>query len=252
MQIIRKIAEKAADLKNADIPTIAFLGDSVTQGCFEVYMTNEGTVETVFEAENGYHNCVAKILRVLYPRVPVAIINAGISGDNAQRGFARLQRDVLRFHPDLVVVSFGLNDAVGAEEGLEHYKDALDKIFTELKKAGCEVIFMTENMKNTYVSHNIKDEYIRNIAVNSMQNENSGTLKRYFDAAKEIAGAHDVVVCDVYSKWKRLEENGVDTTALLANDINHPCREMNWLFAYSLVDVMMDYGGDRNAGNTIS
>ena len=36
-----------------------------------------------------------------------------------------------------------------------------------------------------------------------------------------------------------LYENGVDVTELLANKINHPTREMNWLFAVSLVDTML-------------
>jgi hypothetical protein len=36
-----------------------------------------------------------------------------------------------------------------------------------------------------------------------------------------------------------MAQNGVDTTELLSNKINHPIREMNWLFAYSLVEEMM-------------
>ena len=35
-------------------------------------------------------------------------------------------------------------------------------------------------------------------------------------------------------------ECGVDVTELLSNKINHPTREMNWLFAYSLVETMFD------------
>ena len=41
------------------------------------------------------------------------------------------------------------------------------------------------------------------------------------------------------AKWKLLSQNGVDTTALLANGINHPSREMAWMFAYSLLETMM-------------
>ena len=46
-------------------------------------------------------------------------------------------------------------------------------------------------------------------------------------------------ICDVYFKWKTLEENGVDVTALLSNEINHPRSEMHMLFAYSLVEEIM-------------
>lgn len=240
MQIIKKIAKKSKDMINGDIPVIAFLGDSVTQGCFEVYTTIENTLDTVYDAEYGYHSYVAKILRMFYPNVPVTIINAGISGDNAVHGYERIYKDVLNYKPDLVVVSFGLNDSGGGSEKLEQYVNAMENIFTEIKKNGCEGIFMTANMMNTYVRHDIKEELIRNIARNIMKIENSGGLKMYFDAAKEVAEKHGVLVCDVYSKWRKLAENGVDTTALLANALNHPKREMNWLFAYSLLEVMMN------------
>ena len=50
----------------------------------------------------------------------------------------------------------------------------------------------------------------------------------------------NIPVCDCYAIWKKLYESGVDITELLANKINHPTREMNWLFAVSLLDVMMD------------
>ena len=240
MKIIEKIANKSKNLMNGDIPTIAFLGDSVTQGCFEVYMPEDNNVETVYDAENAYHHQVAKIFSMLYPNTPINIINAGISGDNARHGYERLKKDVLRFSPDLVVVSFGLNDATnGQDEGIEAYKTALKNIFTDVKNAGSEVIFLTENMMNTYIFYGMKDKFIKDIAQQTMDTENSGMLKKYFEAAKVTAKECGVAVCDVYSKWRTLAKNGVDTTALLSNDINHPAREMNWLFAYSLVETMM-------------
>ena len=64
----------------------------------------------------------------------------------------------------------------------------------------------------------------------------------FFDdcMAKAVALAKEcnVVVCDCYSKWKILHNNGVDTSMLLSNGINHPIPEMHKLFAYSLVETM--------------
>lgn len=37
-----------------------------------------------------------------------------------------------------------------------------------------------------------------------------------------------------------MKEIGIDTTELLANKIDHPTREMNWLFAIMLVDIMIE------------
>ena len=72
-----------------------------------------------------------------------------------------------------------------------------------------------------------------------MDIQNNGTLDAYFDAAREAASECGVKVCDVYAKWKKMAEYGIDTTALLSNDVNHPTRGMNWLFAHSLVETMM-------------
>ena len=63
--------------------------------------------------------------------------------------------------------------------------------------------------------------------------------KKYIDAAKSVAKRLEVPVCDCYKKWKVMHENGVDVTELLANKINHPTREMNRLFATSLIETIM-------------
>ena len=238
MKIMRKIAEKQADLYQPPV-TIAFLGDSVTQGCFEVYRTEAGEVQTVFERAQSYSAKLEALLAMLYPSVPVQIINAGISGDCAPRGLARLERDVLAFHPDLTVVAFGLNDVCREDETMEEYLSALDGIFARLDAAGSEVIFMTPNMMNTRMSDRLHEPEIRKIAADTMAVQTGGELGRYLDAAKALCAARGVRVCDCYEKWMRLAESGVDTTALLANAINHPTREMHWLFANALLEELL-------------
>lgn len=237
MEIVKKIAKKTKDLSGTKIPTIAFLGDSVTQGCFECYIDENG-VATAFDKNSAYHNYLAKIFEILYPGTPINIINAGISGGNTTTGYERIERDVLALNPDLTVVCFGLNDSWGGMDGIPKYRDNLRKIFNALKDNGSEVIFMTANMMNTKVSHNLKEEDLRGIAAGCMQTQNEGVLEAYFEGAREVAKECGVTVCDVYTKWKTLYENGVNTTELLSNYINHPTREMNWLFAYSLVECM--------------
>lgn len=239
MEIMKKIAAKAANLGQAKIPTIAFLGDSVTQGCFECYRLCEDDIETVFDKEHAYHRYIDRILTMLYPNVPLNIINAGISGGNAQAGLERLERDVLCHKPDLTVVCFGLNDCIGGPNKLEIYKESLRNIFTALQENGSEVIFMTANMVNTGVSCHLSDDRLRVLAGDSLKRQQEGILKAYFEAAKEVASACNVKVCDVHAKWEMLHRNGVDVTELLANKINHPTREMNWMFAYELVNTMM-------------
>lgn len=237
MRIIDKLAARARDNQGEPTVTIAFLGDSVTQGCFEVYLKNDGNIETIYDPRHAYHRQLQDILAVLYPSVPVNIINAGISGDSAVSACKRVQRDVIARQPDLTVVCFGLNDCGHGESGLSAYVDSLAKIFRDLRAAGSEVVFMTPNMMATEVSCHLPHNAVRDIAVSIVHSQVSGMLDRYLNAARELCQQEQVPVCDCYQKWQRMQEGGVNITELLSNYINHPTREMNWLFAYSLVET---------------
>ncbi len=238
MKIVEKIVEKQNANSAHPGVTVAFLGDSVTQGCFEIYKKTETQIETVFDKESAYHKYFAKIFSVLCPSVPVNIINAGISGGTAPHALERLERDVLRYSPDLVVVCFGLNDSSFGMEKINDYTESLKKIFDKIKESGSELIFMTPNMKCTKVSCHITDEVSREIAQNQANGQNEGVMDKYIESALEICKEKDIIVCDCYKKWKRLDECGIDVTELMANKINHPSRDMNWLFAYSLVETI--------------
>ena len=239
MKIMEKIKAKALDNAGCEGITLAFLGDSVTQGCFEIYNKADGNIETIFDKTNAYHKHLADMLAILFPTVPVNIINAGISGGRAPHGLDRLERDVLRHQPDLTVVCFGLNDSSKGLGKLDDYTDALGKIFDQLHGAGSEVIFMTPNMMCTHVSCHIKEQNHIECAEMISKNQNEGVLDTYLEAAKKVAEEKGAVLCDCYAKWKRLYECGADITELLANKINHPTREMNKLFAVSLLETMM-------------
>lgn len=239
MKIMKLIQQKACDMIDNGTVTIAFLGDSVTQGCFELYKKKNGEIDTVFDKESAYHKYLSKMLSLLYPNVPINIINAGISGGRAPGGLKRLERDVLRYSPDLVVVCFGLNDCNDGLEKLSVYIDALRKIFQRLKDNKIEVIFMTPNMMNTDVSDFLIDDDMRAIALQTQSIQTQGILEKYLEAARVLCHEEDIIVCDCYRKWKTLFENGVDVTELLSNKINHPSREMNWLFAMSLFETML-------------
>ena len=82
MKIIEKIREKQSCIGGRRQPCVAFLGDSVTQGCFEIY-NDKGRVETTFYPAEAYAEKVKSIFAALYPSVPLNVINAGISGDTS-------------------------------------------------------------------------------------------------------------------------------------------------------------------------
>ncbi len=241
MKIIEKIRNKTNDPFGSEPVTIAFLGDGVTQGCFEVITVAPGIIDTIYDSENGYHAHLHKLLATLFPKTPVNMINAGISGDTAGNGAKRIDRDVLRFNPDLCVVCFGLNDCcVPHENAINDYQAALTEIFTRLQENNIEVIFMTPNMMCTKVDISITDPTLKSTAEMVAERQNAGRLEAFLNQGKEAAVALNIPVCDCYAKWKKMFQAGVDTTQLLSNKINHPTREMNRLFAISLLETMFE------------
>lgn len=239
MNIMKRILERQNDPANTPIPTIAFFGDSVTDGVFELKEEENGRFGPIYDKANVYHSNLTKLLRVLYPSVSINIVNAGINGNGVVKGYSRMERDVLSMHPDLTVVCFGLNDVHGGREKVQRYHDMLIEIFQALQAGGSEVIYMTPNMMNTVVSPSLKNERLVEIAHTCMQFQTDGTFDAYIEAGKSAARECGVSICDVYAKWKQMQRYGVRVTDLLCNHINHPCREMHWLFANSLLETMM-------------
>jgi lysophospholipase L1-like esterase len=237
MKIIEAIKEKQRNLRKSRQPVIAFLGDSVTQGCFDLYMQGE-RLKPYTISKHAYHEKVKDIFAMFYPEVPVTIVNAGISGDTAKEAKERLERDVLSFKPDLVVVCFGLNDASLEENGLCDYVNALESNFEGIRNEGCEVIFMTPCLRTSKADLKRFEERFNEVAEMVAKNENDGWLLKYLDGARELCEKMNIPVCDCNELWLKLKENEVDINKLLSNHINHPTEKMHWMFAYELVRTM--------------
>lgn len=210
---------------------IVFFGDSITEGCFELYDNHCGGINTVKDIPSGYPALIERRLKELFPDTETEIINAGIAGNSSGDGLARIDTDVIEKKPDITVVCFGLND-VGQRKP-DNYKKNLSEIFKKLKAASTEVIFMTPNMVNTYV-HHMNLPILQKTAQSCAECQNDGTMDLFVDTARECAKENGIEVCDVYAIWKKMQGYGVNTTELLCNYINHPIRPMHKLFADAL------------------
>jgi hypothetical protein len=239
MQLFNALIQKSQDFSSRAPVTIACLGDSVTHGCFEVFYKIDEQLECTFDYESVYHAQLKRKFAMLLPSVPVNIINAGISGDSATGGLARLERDVLRFAPDLVTVCFGLNDVCSGLEAIGSYESSLTGIFRALNARGMETIFITPNMMNTYIDSSVPAGALRAIAERCSVLQTTGAMDAYMDCARAVCARENIPVCDCYRTWRTLADAGVDTTALLANHINHPTREMHAIFADALFAMLI-------------
>ena len=225
-------------LEHGPITIVAF-GDSVTHGYLA---SDDPNYETV------YWNRLKQKLNTLRAYIPVNVINAGVGGATAKDSLSRLDRQVLKHDPDLVIVCFGLNDI---NHPLEDYLSALRIIWERCKESGAEVIFMTPNMLNTYVSDETPPQFRSYAAKTAVFQAEGGRMDQYMTQAVALAKSMDVAVCDCYSQWKELSK-AEDTTRLLANRINHPVAEMHELFADALLHTILADGASSKEKNTDS
>ena len=231
MKIREKLFGGKEVLLNDGPITIVAFGDSVTHGGLGA---NEISYETV------YWNLLKKKLNAKNSYMPVNVINAGIGGITAERSLDRMERHVFSHTPDLIIVSFGLNDVNGP---LENYISALRTIFTESRSRGIDTIFLTPNMLNTYVAEGTSEQYLNYAAVTA-EYQNSGRMDSYVAAAVRVAKECDVAVADAYARWRELSRT-TDTTLLLANFINHPRAEMHEIFAEEIYRLIFPEDAPR-------
>ncbi|HEX9185700.1 MAG TPA: GDSL-type esterase/lipase family protein [Vicinamibacteria bacterium] len=106
-------------------PLVAFLGDSLTAGWR-------------LPEEAAYPAVVARTLAARGR--PIRVLNAGVSGDTAAQGLARLPA-VLKHRPDVLVVALGTNDGLGTRP-LAETEAALERILHEARAAGTRVLLV--------------------------------------------------------------------------------------------------------------
>ena len=235
-----KIGEK---ILRGERPTLCFFGDSVTHGEFE--FTN-GFKESVQKPELVYHKLLTDRIRSELGR-DIKVINAGVGGNFSGDGLTRMQADVLDQKPDFCCVMFGTNDVTNARKGapaLEEYKSNLRRIIEALQKSDIEAALMTPGM---LCSHGVKGfhgfwwfihKYYESL-------QRNGKMDAYVQAMRDVAKELNVPLADVYAEWQRMAAEGVDTTALLINGMNHPVPEMHKLFADKLFDLIFSEAAQR-------
>ncbi len=242
MRILEKLSERQRAFMSHRPVIISCLGDSVTHGCFEVYINEKGNIDTYCRASEAYPALLSDELGRMFPFARPAIVNAGASGDNAANGLRRLERDCLSVKPDLVTVCFGLNDSMNpdVERGLKRYRESMRGIISGALDSGAECVVITPSFMCTYVSHRLTDKKLRDIAFEAMNVQNGGVLAEYAETAKEVALEMNASVADAYSQWKKLASVGVDTTEMLSNSINHPTREAHRIFVSEIMKALAD------------
>ena len=182
--------------------TVVCLGDSVTG----VYYHTGGV--------RAYPEMLEVAIKKVDPQANVSVINAGISGNTTQNGLDRLDRDVLAKKPDLVTVTFGLNDMTRFSE--EQFRKNLETIVARCREAKSQVLLCTPN------------------AVINTSGRPTEKLIRYCDIIRTTARELNVPVCDQYQAADQLRTRDAWAWRLTMSDEIHPNMDGHKLMAQEL------------------
>ncbi len=110
---------------------IVCLGDSVTG----IYYHTGG--------RRAYPELLESALKKVVLAANVSVVNAGISGQTTTNGLERLDRDVLSHQPDIVTISFGLNDVTRLSP--EQFRENLEQLIARCRDRKAAVVLCTPN-----------------------------------------------------------------------------------------------------------
>jgi lysophospholipase L1-like esterase len=90
---------------------------------------------------HSYPAVLAEELRRRWPRLPVTVVNRGISGEMVSQAVGRFDRDVLVHRPQLVIWQTGSHAALGVEN-VDAYSAAVREGIGRLKAARLDIVLM--------------------------------------------------------------------------------------------------------------
>jgi lysophospholipase L1-like esterase len=123
------------------------------------------------------------ILEARFPGYDIEVINKGIGGETAAGTLARLDRDVLSLHPDLVIWQLGTNDALRNVDAKSFGAQAVEGI-RRIRESGADLLLL-------------EPQFLPSQA-------NNATYAAYVDAVRALGAAHGLPVfrrSEVMKHW---------------------------------------------------
>lgn len=134
-----------ADLNDGDITRLAAVmrqardGEEITVGVIGGSIT-QGSLAT---ANNGYGNIFYQWWTEAFPDTKINFVNAGLGGTTSYLGVHRIDKELLAYNPDVVVVEFSVNDSDSLFYK-ETYEDLIRRIMKQPNNPAVIQLFMTQ------------------------------------------------------------------------------------------------------------
>ncbi len=179
----------------------------------------------------------------------LSVHNAGIPSNTTVQARKRLQEDVLRFKPRVVVMQFGINDSAVdvwkkppvtvPRVSLNAYIDNYRAMITESQKQGAKVIVMTTNpLRWTSKLRELYGKPPYN--VDAEDGFESLNLLSYNEAVRKLAAELKVTLVDVHAAYPAFAAKNKTTIDAMLTDGMHPGELGHQLVAELLVPAIRD------------
>jgi len=146
-------------------------------------------------------------------------VNRGISGDTAEGGLQRLERDVLVLHPDCVFVQFALNDAFSGYS-TEDYRKNIELIIKKIgTRSNADILLITSVC-----------------LIDAHQDE---VMMTYYDELDALAEQYKLPIVKVHEYWKSKISEGIAVSDLTLHDLTHPNEEGYRLMAEVIMELFL-------------
>lgn len=234
-----------ADLLTGEIPVysppvkatpkpggIIMFGDSTTapRGSMRVYST---LVESALQSVGS----------------SLSVHNAGVPSNTTVQARKRIQEDVLRFKPRIVVMQFGINDSAvdvwrnppSAEPrvSLSSYLENYRAMIAEAQNQGAKVIIMTTNpLRWTSKLRELYGKPPYDVAAED--GFESPTLIKYNAGLRKLANELNVPLIDVHAAYPAFAEKKKTTIDVMLTDGMHPGELGHQLIAELLLPTLRD------------
>jgi len=124
------------------------------------------------------------------------VINAGIGGNTTSDLLKRIEKDVIKQHPDLTILMVGTNDMLNSRKMISYqkYSDNLNLIVKKLKAEGIEVLLMSPPPVDSSYLFMRHDKTLYKLAPNKIMASVSLIVEK-------ITSINDVLFLNLFDKF---------------------------------------------------
>lgn len=208
--------------------TIVCFGDSLTYG-YGV------------DINVGYVDRLEKYMPQYYPSIAWNIVNSGINGDTTREGLKRLQKDVLKYNPNIVIILFGSNDSClmeGQYRTPHEFENNLNEIILKIKN----------HNNRTGLNHCIPIPVLLTPPpiedVDFMPFNKNNRIEKYCQIIKEVSQKHKCLFADFHKYMlEETNENYMDCLQYDGLHLNRKGYDLLYDCIFSSITKLINYEG---------